>query len=251
MRELVQEPEERDVLRHPDLDRHVLRDERHQPLELAREDRGSRVRRGRVVRVPAAGVGHRGEQVLVEVLAEPDRRRADVRRLGPLARHPHERAGVGDADVRQAVGEQQDLPRALAGRAPELLDALQPPAGQVRLAARVDRADPRQERRLVDGREGSEQVHVLVVGDQGELVGRREPPDQERGALAGDLELGSGHRARPVDDEREMQRRAGTAFGSRWSLELEHAVDGVLGLDGEQLVLEADVRLHEGGLLRG
>ena len=31
---------------------------------------------GGVVRIPAAGVGHRGEQVLVEVLAEPDRRRA-------------------------------------------------------------------------------------------------------------------------------------------------------------------------------
>ena len=30
------------------------------------------------------------------------------------------------------------------------------------------------------------------------------------------------------------------------SLELEHAVLGVLGLDGEQLVLEADVRVHEG-----
>ena len=203
------------------------------------------------MRVPAAGVGHRGEQVLVEVLAEPDRRGADVRRIGLPARHLHQRAGLGDADIGQAIGEQQNLPRALAVRAAELLDAIQPPAGQVRLAAGADRADPRQERRLVDGREGSEQVHVLVVGDECELVGRGEPPDQESGALAGDLELGSGHRTRPVDDEREVQRQAGTAFGSGRSLELEHAVDGVLGLDGEQLVLEADVRVHEGGLLRG
>ena len=43
-----------------------------------------------------------------------------------------------------------------------------------------------------------------------------------------------------------MQRRARATFGSWWSLELEHAVDGVLGLDSEQLVLEADVCVHEG-----
>ena len=46
----------------------------------------------------------------------------------------------------------------------------------------------------------------------------------------------------------EFQRRSGAFFGSRWSLQLEHAVDGVLGLNGEQLVLEADVRVHEGAL---
>jgi len=43
-----------------------------------------------------------------------------------------------------------------------------------------------------------------------------------------------------------VQRRSGTVFGSGESLELEHPVDCVFGLDGEQLVLEADVRVHEG-----
>jgi len=87
------------------------------------------------VRVAPAGVGHRGQQGLVEVLAEADRRGADVGGLGGRARHRRERGRVRHAYVGQAVGEHQDLARALARGAPELLDALQPPPGQVRLPA--------------------------------------------------------------------------------------------------------------------
>jgi hypothetical protein len=43
----------------------------------------------------------------------------------------------------------------------------------------------------------------------------------------------------------EVSLTVAPLFGGR-SLELEHAVDGVLGSDGEQSVLEADVRVHEG-----
>jgi len=34
-----------------------------------------------------------------------------------------------------------------------------------------------------------------------------------------------------VPNSGRLRRRSGTAFGGGWSLELEHAVDGVLGLD--------------------
>jgi hypothetical protein len=64
---------------------------------------------------------------------------------------------------------------------------------------------------LIHGRKRRDERDLVVVGDQGELVGRGQPPCQERGALSGDLELGPGHRAEPIDHERQVERRPGPA----------------------------------------
>jgi hypothetical protein len=114
--ELVQDGEDLHLLARADLDRDVLRDQAHEVLELLGEDPRRGLGRRRVVRVAAAGVGHPQQQLLVEVVAEPDRGRADVLGGGGALGHLHERAAVGDADVGQAVGEQQDLAGAVRGQ---------------------------------------------------------------------------------------------------------------------------------------
>jgi hypothetical protein len=82
------------------------------------------------------------------------------------------------------------------------------------------------------------EADLVVVGHDGEQVGRREAPREVgRGRLRG-LELVALHRARPVDHEREVQGTALGGGGLRCG-ELEEAVDAVLALDGEELVVEA------------
>ena len=91
LRVLVQHAQHLDVLGRPDLEADVLGDEPRQVVELLREDRGRGIGGRGVVAVAAAGVGHRGQQVLVEAVAEADRGRADPgrrarRRRGGRAR---------------------------------------------------------------------------------------------------------------------------------------------------------------------
>ena len=85
-----------------------------------------------------------------------------------------------------------------------------------------------------------EELDLVVVGDQGELVGWGEPPDQERRALLGGLELRPGHGPGAVDDQGEVKRRPLVGGGRGRRYELEHGVDAVLGLDGQQVVFESD-----------
>ena len=86
------------------------------------------------MRVAAADLGHRGQELLVEVVAEADRGGADALVIDGAARERDQRGRVGDADVRQAVGQQQDLAdrAALVGAAQDL-EALHPAARQVGL----------------------------------------------------------------------------------------------------------------------
>jgi hypothetical protein len=77
LRILVEDPEHLHLRARPDLDAHVLRCDLRQPVELPAEDAWRGVRGLCVVRVAAARVGHPSQQLLVEVGADPDRRRAD------------------------------------------------------------------------------------------------------------------------------------------------------------------------------
>ena len=218
-----------------------------QALELLGEDAGRVLGARRVVGAPAAGLGHRGEELLGEVGAEADRGGPGASGLG-VAGHGHEGGRVLHADVGLPVGEEQDLARPVARGAPELLDPLQPAAREVGRAAGRDRGDDR-EQGVVDRRERRDQVDVLVVGDERELVGRLEAADQERRGLLGDLELRPGHGPGAVDDEGQVQRRPRGTFRSRRRDELEHGVHRVLGLDSEELMLQSNGCLHEGDLL--
>ncbi len=249
LREIVQDRQHGDLVgARADLDAHVLRDERQQVGELGRED-GRRGVGGRgEVGAATAGVGHRGQQVLAEALAEADGRRADAVG-GARTGHLREMHVVGDPDVGLPVGQQQHAPgaRAVLERG-QHLDALQPAAGEVGRAAVVDRGDGGVQLDAVgaDLDERRVQAHLVVERDDGEAVGGREPVDEERGRAPGDLELVAGHRAGAVDDERQRERPAFGGGGSRGSGQLEQARDVVLLLDGEQLVFEAHGSTHEG-----
>ncbi len=96
--------------------------------------------------------------------------------------------------------------------------------------------------------QGRVELHLVVERDERETVGRREALDQERGAPTGDVELLPRHRAGAVEHEGECERPALGRDGRCGSGELEHAGDGVLLLDGEQLVVEAHAgtEVHRG-----
>jgi hypothetical protein len=107
----------------------------------------------------------------------------------------------------------------------------------------LDAVDRRRRLCRVGGCERLHELDAVVEGDERERVGRLEVLGEEAGALLGDLELLAGHRAGTINDERDPQRRA-CGFVRAGHLELEHAVHGVLALDGEQLVIETNVGIH-------
>ena len=152
VRVLVQDADELDRRLRADLGADVLRDQPGQIVELLGEDRRRRVGGLGVVAVAAARVGHRRQQILVEAVAEADRGRADPVAAG-AGGEPDERGRVGDPDVGEAVGEQEDLPDSFG--ALELLESFQPAAGEVGLTAGTDRPEPPERGAAVTGASGT------------------------------------------------------------------------------------------------
>lgn len=232
------------MLARPDLDAEVLSHERSQPVELFREDRRRSVGRLRVVRVAAARVRHRGQELLVEPVAEADRRGTDA--LGARApRQLDELARVGDPDVRQAVGQEED-PSAAA----QLLEPPEPASGEVRRPARPDVRECGAERGGVHGRERRQQPNRVVVVHERELVVRAQARDEPGRAALRDLELRAGHRAGAVEHEREPQRRALPGRRCLRHRELEQRVNVVLAVDGEKGVVRRASRLPYAACVR-
>jgi hypothetical protein len=159
-------------------------------------------------------VGDPGEELLVEALAEADRRGADAL-VARAARHRDERLGLGDASVREPVGEQEHRLRAdPAGDGAELLDALQPAAGEIGHAAGLDPVEGLLELLLVvaDLGEGQLEADLVVVGHDGEPVGGRQAP----------REVGGGRRSvvgvfGAVSSSRQWTRCSRSTASSWWS----------------------------------
>ena len=82
---------------------------------------------------------------------------------------PDERRRVGDADVGEAVGEQEDLPDAFG--ALELLESLEPAAREIGLAAGLDRPEPLGVMRRDRCERNDDAYLVVVVDDREEIVG--------------------------------------------------------------------------------
>jgi hypothetical protein len=195
------------------------------------------------VGVAAARVGHSGEELFVEVGPEADGRRRDA--VGAsTARERDERLRLGDADVREPVGEEQDRAVPVRRRSPQVLEPAEPAAREVRLPAGLDRGDGGVEAALSDRRERPEQTHLVVVGGERELVLRAQAPDEPARAALGDGELVAGHRAGAVEHEREPKRRPRVGLGRGRHRDLDHDVDVVLALEGEHGVFEADAGVH-------
>ena len=167
--------------------------------------------RGDEVEVAAAGGRHRLEEHLVEVLADPERRRGDAPGA-QLPGVPGELVAVGDPHVGEAVGEEEAAVDALVGeRLGDLLGAPQPALAEVRRAAGVDCAEPveRGSARVGSGeRAGHDHVDVVVVGDDREPVVVVEAGDRLLDGLLGEADLLAAHRARSVEDEGEVDRRS-------------------------------------------
>jgi hypothetical protein len=238
---LVQHLDDFDAITRTDLHTQVLCDQRGETFELLREDRGRVVGRlGEVARA-VGPVGDRSEEILAESVAKTHRRR----RRAVLGSRGDRReiALARDADVRLPVG-QQDHPAHAVARPVELFETLEPTTREIGLAPSLDRRDAGEG--LGAGlRERLHERHHVVIGDHRELVGRLEPLREERGARLRGRELGSLHRARAVDHQRDSQRRAHRAIGER-NVELEHAVDGMLSLEGKELMVKLDLGVHGG-----
>jgi hypothetical protein len=96
----------------------------------------------------------------------------------------------------------------------------------------------------MDWEQRGQQLHLVVVGDQGQLIDLRQPAHQEGRALLGHLQLGAGHGAGPVDDQGQVKGRPRAVLLRGRRYQLEHGMDGVLGLHGQKLVFQSNVRLH-------
>ena len=190
---------------------------------------------------------HRGQQLLVEVVAEADRGGADAlaARTAPSASETSEGASVTPTFARPSVSSRilRIAPRSSA--APRTSNPfIQPPDRFVCPPGTIDAIAASERRRRV--RERRHQPDLVVVRDQRDAVGGSQPAGEERGALLRDVELAPRHRAGAVDHERQVERRARVGAGRGRARDLEHAVDVVLGLHGEQRVFEASGGTHEG-----
>ena len=127
-----------DALAGKDLERDVAGDDLEGLPHLARDGVPDLGRVRDVVEVAAAGIGEFGEERLIEVLPDTERGRRDATSL-ELGRVTGQFAGVLDADVGEAVGQQQAAVDALGQEvAGDLLAATQPAAAQVRAATSLD-----------------------------------------------------------------------------------------------------------------
>ncbi len=125
-----------------DLEADVPGDDLERLADLARDVVADAGRVRDVVEVAAAGVGHRLEQDLVEVLADTERRGAHAAgaQLGGVA---GELVAVGDPLVGESIGqEQRPVDALLRERERDLLAAAQPAGAKVRAPAGVDLAEP-------------------------------------------------------------------------------------------------------------
>ena len=126
-------------------------------------------------------------------------------------------AGIGDPDVREPVREEQaSVHAALRQVRRDLLAAAQPAVGEVRAAPRLDGAQPldRAATRLGGRlRRLDDDVDDIVVDDHAEAVVGLEPRDGLLDGLLRDGELGPGHRAGPVEHDREVHGRSATLAG--------------------------------------
>ena len=104
----------------------------------------------------------------------------------------------------------------------ERLGAAEPAAVQIGRAAGIDRSAriaTAHALLVVERRGRHERVHVVVVRDDGEPVGRLQSVEHELGAALRLVERLARHRARAVDHERQVQwLRFGSSAGAwgRW-----------------------------------
>ena len=129
---------------------------------------------------------------LVEVGPHAERARGHAA-PAQVVGEPGEFVVVGDADVGEAVGEQQDAVHALGREAGgDLLAARQPAAVEVGRAAGVDGLEPLGGERAALGSGDDAVDHdldLVVVDHRREAVGRLQPVDGLEDRLAGEADL--------------------------------------------------------------
>ena len=156
----------------------------------------------------AAGVGHRLEQGLVEIGAEPEgrRRNSAITQLGCMA---DELVVVGNPDVRQAVGQEQATIDATARLSDgDLLATGQPTGREVGAAAPIDhgQALSGQLARLARcGAPFEDDVDAIVVDHDRDPIVAMEPGQGGLDRGLGQVELAATrHRARAIENEAEV-----------------------------------------------
>jgi hypothetical protein len=155
------------------------------------------------------------------------------------------------ADVRQPVGQQQHAVQPAGDEvAGDLLRALRPAAVQRGAAAGADAGDQPQEPVAVGGRGARHQrLHLVVEDGEADAVGRGQLAHRERGRVAGvpDLVLPA-HRPGPVDDQPEVERRAGRDGLGRRRGDLDEHVEHGRGVRPDR---RAEREQFDGGRLHG
>jgi len=241
------------AVRRLDQQRHGLRAHLEQPVDRAGQQRRGGVRLLGEVRVPGAAAGDRGEQGLVVV--EPETERRHRRAVGAgLPCDALQRVGVGDPDVRMAVGQQDErraAPTGTTAAAAHLLQPAQQRAREVRHAAGEQVRDRRAGRaRLRERRVRDDDVDDVVERDDAEAVGRRETADEGAERALGRGQAVADHRPAAVQDDLERRGRARPAGGGRRG-EVDEDREAVVGLDGDDVQVQVRVEVASTAESRG
>ena len=205
------------------------------------------------VEVPAPRIGHALEQALVEVGPHAERARGHAA-PAQVVGEPGELVVIGDADVGEAVGEQQDAVHALGREAGgDLLAARQPAPVEVGRAAGVDGLEPLGgERPALGGGDDAvdHDLDLVVVDHRREAVGRLQPVDGLEDRLAGEADLVlAAHRAGAVEDEAQVDRRpaARRIRGDRGrdQVDEQEALAAAVGADEPPIGTHGEPRIEE------
>ena len=161
------------------------------------------------VRDAFTGVGHARHQRFIEAVAEADGRGRDAgtSSLGDLG---EDLLLVDEALVRLAVAEEDDAgDTILAGEGRELLHAFFPAAEEVRRTAGIDSVDAQGEGFAVgDCDQRLHDFDVIIERDDSDAIIVAESADDADGAFEGRGDGTTGHRARAVNDQGEVEGRA-------------------------------------------
>jgi len=235
-----------------DVDDDLARDGVEQLAELAGHNVHDLLGPVDEVEVATARIGHGGQELLVEVGPDAEGARRDTGRA-QVGRDRGQLGGVDDADVRLSIGQDQASVHTLGRQV--LLDLLgtgDPATVEVGRAARVDRLKAQQ--RLLLGPGGREAgadygLDLLVVGHDAESVPGAEPLEGAFDGVFREADLGPGHGAGAVEDERHVDRRplgqpgAGAALW-RGHLNEHEPAAAVAGADEVAVCLGGEVRGH-------
>lgn len=214
------------AIRHGDANGDAAGEKRAGDAEFLGKDAGQLFGVAHVVVIRAAGFREGGHEVLVVIVAEPDRRHRDAL-FAQFAAEPCEVRSAFRADIREPIGKQDHPIDALLVEVPANLPRAERHARVQRgAAAGADAVDHGLQLlampRAADPFGRGEDFGFVGIDDEREEIVVVELIDRDARGLARLLNFRSLHRAAAVEHHGEVHRHAMTSLGlSRFDLDLD------------------------------